>query len=73
MIDPSDSKEQSSFAHAKMKPCSQAECAFDKALINELTERVARLEAVILAIHGKDILQLVNTWPIKEVKDGTQQ
>jgi hypothetical protein len=51
------------------KPCSQAECALDKALINELTERVAKLERVIVHLMGqemgKEMLKVINTWPVK--------
>ena len=81
MIDPSDSKEQSSFAHAKMNQTwclSDAECQFNKALIVEMTERIAKLEKVIVQLMGqemgKEVLQIINTWPIKEeVKDATRQ
>jgi hypothetical protein len=49
--------------------CSPAECQFDKALINELTERVAKLEKVVMQLMGqemgKEVLQLINTWPLE--------
>jgi hypothetical protein len=51
---------------------SDAECNYNKALIVELTERVAKLEKVIVQEMGKEVLELINTWPIKEVEHGGQ-
>jgi hypothetical protein len=52
---------------------SDAECQFNKALIVEQAERIAKLEKVIVQLMGlemgKEVLQIINTWPMidKEV------
>jgi hypothetical protein len=58
-----------------MNPCTPAECQFDKALINELTERVAKLEKVVTQLMGQEmgmeVLQLINTWPLEAKEEVT--
>jgi hypothetical protein len=57
---------------------SDAECQFNKALIVEQAERIAKLEKVIVQLigpeQGQEMLQIINTWPVitnKEVDHET--
>jgi len=56
---------------------SDAECHFNKALIREQADRIAKLEIVIVHLMGQEmgqeVLQIINTWPLGAIGDKSSE